>query len=269
MLKLTPAKINIGLQITGKRHDDGYHELQTVFYPIKIYDAVEVLPAHSTSIRVWGSDLAADQNNLCMQAYRMLQEDMALPPVEIHLLKRIPVGAGLGGGSSDATATLTLLNQLFSLDLSQNQLFSYAKRLGADCPFFLSNRGMFAEGIGTDLTPVEVDLEAYHIVVVKPDISISTAEAYAGVKPRPSEVDLRNAIRLPVQEWRCRIKNDFEDTILVRYPQISKLKNTFYEIGALYASMSGSGSAVFGIFNSLENDWDRLKHYGEVFLPQG
>lgn len=203
-----------------------------------------------------------------MQAYELLREDMDVPAAEIHLLKHIPIGAGLGGGSSDATATLRLLNQIFSLGLNDEQLFGYAKKLGADCPFFLSHQAMYAEGIGTDLMPLDLNLDSYHIVVVKPDIHISTAEAYAGVKPKPSDVDLREAIRLPIQEWKFLIRNDFEFSIFERHPKIAELKTMFYQTGAIYASMSGSGSAVFGIFDSLDQDWTDLEKQGKLFLPQ-
>ncbi|MGO1786020.1 MAG: 4-(cytidine 5'-diphospho)-2-C-methyl-D-erythritol kinase [Sphingobacterium sp.] len=266
MLKFAHAKINIGLHVIARR-SDGYHELETVFYPIKLYDAVEVLPAKMPSIQVAGVDLVADKN-LCMQAYEMLQEDMAVPAAGIHLLKHIPIGAGLGGGSSDATATLHLLNQMFSLNLNNEQLFTYAKKLGADCPFFLSHQAMYAEGTGTDLMPLNLNLDAYHIVVVKPNIHISTAEAYAGVEPKPADIDLRQATGLPIQEWKFLIENDFERSIFARHPEIAELKTMFYETGAIYASMSGSGSAVFGVFDSLEQDWAGLEKYGELFLPQ-
>ncbi|HIY76293.1 MAG TPA: 4-(cytidine 5'-diphospho)-2-C-methyl-D-erythritol kinase [Candidatus Sphingobacterium stercorigallinarum] len=267
MLEFAHAKINIGLHITRKR-SDGYHELETVFYPIRLYDAVEVLPAQKHFFEVVGSTLPVDSSNLCVKAYQLLAEHEGLPSAEIRLLKRIPVGAGLGGGSSDAAATLRLLNEVFDLKLPAQKLANYAARLGADCPFFLYDQPMYAEGIGTELTPLAVDLDAYHIVVVKPDVFISTAEAYADVQPKPSDLDLRKAIAMPIQQWKYIIKNDFENSIFSRHPQLSELKNRFYEMGAHYASMSGSGSAVYGIFDSLEKDWTSLEPYGELFLPQ-
>lgn len=266
MLKFANAKINIGLHITGKR-EDGYHELETVFSPVPIYDAIEVLPASDDSFEVIGDELRADQNNLCIRALDLLRQKMQIPPLAIRLLKRIPIGAGLGGGSADATATLMLVNEVLSLNLTTGQLAAYAAKLGADCPFFLSKQAMFAKGIGTELAPVRLDLKNYDIVIVKPSISIATAEAYAGVTPKRSAVDLRQAINLPIQEWKYMIRNDFECSIFDRYPQLARLKNRFYEMGAYYASMSGSGSAVYGIFDRQERVYDALREYGEVFCP--
>ena len=265
MLKFANAKINLGLHILSKR-EDGYHELETIFYPVKIYDVVEILPSEKLELQIWNSDLIADDQNLCLKAYYLLKQDHHIDPVKIHLLKNIPIGAGLGGGSSDASSTLELLNNYFKLNLSKNQLKSYAAQLGADCPFFIDNQAMYAQGIGTELSEIDVDLSAYQIVVIKPDIHISTAEAYRNVSPMTPSVNLKEAIRLPIQEWKYQIINDFEISLFDRYPVIGDIKAKLYEKGAIYASMSGSGSSVFGIFEDLEG-LEELNKYGKVFLP--
>ena len=265
MLRFANAKINIGLHITEKR-SDGYHNLETVFYPVKIYDAVEIIPSEEVALHIWNSDLIADDNNLCLRAYNLLSSIYDLPPVTIHLLKNIPMGAGLGGGSADATAVLLLLNEQFSLQIPSEELKQLAAQLGADCPFFVENKGMYAEGIGTELEEIALDLSSYQIVLVKPDIHISTAEAYSQVLPKPSELDLRQALNLPIQEWKYTIKNDFEFSLFEKYPLIGDIRNKMYELGAIYASMSGSGSSVYGIFETTDGLED-LKHYGQLFLP--
>ena len=265
MLKFANAKINIGLHIRKKR-PDGYHDLETIFYPVKIYDVVEILPHSKLELHIWNSDLPADTDNLCLKAFRLLEKDFDINPVKIHLLKNIPIGAGLGGGSSDASSTLELLNDYFELKIEKDRLKEYAAQLGADCPFFIDNKSMYAEGIGTELSEISLDLSAYKIVVIKPDIHISTAEAYSNVSPMIPEVDLRKAIELPIQEWKFHIKNDFEISLFEKYPLIGGIKAKLYEHGAIYASMSGSGSSVFGIFNDLKGLED-LNKYGKVYFP--
>lgn len=248
MLRFANAKINLGLHITGKR-DDGYHNIETIFYPVKIYDAVEVIPADTFQMHVAGDRELPMADNICAKAYQLLAEKYTLPACHIHLLKNIPVGAGLGGGSSDAAAVLQSLDTLFGLGLSVDELVSFAARLGADCPFFLKNTPVYATGIGTDFESVELDtLSSYYIVVVKPEISISTAEAYRKTEVKPAPIDLRRAIRLPIQEWKFKIVNDFERGVFYDYPEIQKIKDLLYDQGAVYASLSGSGSAVYGIF---------------------
>jgi len=265
MLKFANAKINLGLHIRSKR-PDGYHELETIFYPVKIYDVVEILPSKRLEIKVWNSSLPADDENLCLKAFRILENDYKIDPVKIHLLKNIPIGAGLGGGSSDASCTLELLNDYFKLNLSKDKLKQYAARLGADCPFFIDNKAMYAEGIGTELSEISLDLSKYKIVVVKPEIHISTAEAYSKVSPMVPNIDLKEAIQLPIQDWKFHIKNDFEISLFERYPLIGDIKAKLYQKGAIYASMSGSGSSVFGIFESTDGLKD-LNKYGKVYYP--
>ncbi|WP_166334179.1 4-(cytidine 5'-diphospho)-2-C-methyl-D-erythritol kinase [Sphingobacterium chungjuense] len=264
MLQFANAKINIGLHITGKR-PDGYHDLESIFYPVKIYDGIEILPSQALSMQVYNHAFPVGEDNLCTKAYRLLAADHDLPPVQIHLLKGIPVGAGLGGGSADASRALIMLNQQYKLDLTQQQLESYASQLGADCPFFIRNKPVYATGIGTTFEEIAIDLSAYHIVVVKPPIHISTAEAYQNVSIRTAQVDLREAIQLPVQEWKYHIKNDFEEGLFRHHSEIQELKSALYDSGCLYASMSGSGSAVYGLFDSAP-DLRKLQSFGTVFL---
>ncbi len=265
MLKFANAKINIGLHVTERR-DDGFHNLETIFYPVQLYDAVELLPANELSLHIHLASLAVDEQNLCLRAYRLLATDFNLPPVALHLLKHIPMGAGLGGGSADAAVTLLLLNEHFNLGLSTMALEGYAAKLGADCPFFIQNKPMYAEDIGTKLSPIQLDLSAYKIVILKPDLHISTAEAYKNVSPLRPQIDLREAVQLPIQEWKLHIKNDFEIGLFDRYPQIAEIKRRFYEAGALYSSMTGSGSAVFAIFEEVDA-LKEMEELGQLFWP--
>lgn len=266
MISFANAKINLGLSITEKR-TDGYHNIETIFYPVKMYDVLEFGDSDAYSFEAYGIDIPQDGINLCTKAYQALQSDFpAIKPVSIKLLKNIPVGAGLGGGSSDAAFVLKALNERNNLGLSEAKLQQYCNKLGADCSFFISNKPVFAEGIGTEFSPVDVDLSAYYIVIIKPDIHISTAEAYSNITPQIPKVDLRRAIQLPIQEWKYHITNDFELGIFDKYPLIQELKNKLYEKGALYASMSGSGSSVFGIFEE-EIKLDDLAYLGKMYYP--
>ncbi|MDR3118108.1 MAG: 4-(cytidine 5'-diphospho)-2-C-methyl-D-erythritol kinase [Mediterranea sp.] len=253
MITFPNAKINLGLNITGKR-PDGYHNIETVFYPIPLEDALEINPAanSSTKCSLHPSGITIDGkpgDNLVVKAYLMLDEKFNLPPVDIHLYKHIPSGAGLGGGSADATFMLKLLNDMFSLGLSTEELERYAVRLGADCAFFIRNRPAFAEGIGNIFSPVSLSLKDYRLVVIKPDIFVSTREAFANINPRKPAYPLKEAIIRPVGEWPNLITNDFEESIFPQYPEIGEIKEMLYRQGALYASMSGSGSSVFGLFD--------------------
>lgn len=267
MIAYANAKINIGLNITGKRAD-GYHEIETVFYPFDWYDILEITEKKEgeVSLEISGINLPVDANNLCLKAYRLVKQHHDLPPVHIHLHKQIPFGAGLGGGSSDAAMVLKMLNEKYRLNLPLTTLATYAGKLGADCPFFIHNVPAYATGIGTDLLPLDLNLEEYNLVLVKPAIHISTAEAYRQVVPSVPETSLRELIKLPVQEWKYHIRNDFEDGVFEQHPAIQELKLVMYAEGAIYASMSGSGSAVFGIFDS-NMDIDDLKVLGDVYHP--
>ncbi len=263
MLEFANAKINIGLHIVGKRAD-GYHDLESIFYPVKVYDAIEIFPSAKYSMQVYNFDFPVGEDNLCSKAYRLLAQDFDLPPVKINLLKGIPVGAGLGGGSSDASHVLLMLNKQFNLHLNTQQLETYAAQLGADCPFFIRNKPVYATGIGTTFSNLDLDLSDKRFLIVKPPIHISTAEAYKNVAIRTGQVDLREAIQLPIQEWKFHVRNDFEEGLFRAYPEIERLKATFYDSGAVYAAMSGSGSAVFGIFDELP-DLKELQKLGHVF----
>lgn len=248
MIAFANAKINIGLQVLSRR-DDGYHNLETVFYPLNIHDVLEVVEASETQFIASGLSIPGDgQGNLCLEAYRLLERAFDLPPVHIYLHKTIPIGAGLGGGSADAAFLLKLLNDKFQLGLDEAQLISYARQLGADCSFFIHNTPVLATGIGDVMKRVELDLSAYHLILVKPDIHVSTATAYGAVTPNPMGRELAWAITQPVEAWRNTVFNDFEVGIFARYPEIGQLKELMYKSGAIFAAMSGSGSSVYGLF---------------------
>jgi 4-diphosphocytidyl-2-C-methyl-D-erythritol kinase len=248
------CKINIGLQVTGKR-EDGFHDLETVFYPLAIKDALEILPAADAALPVAysssGTTIDGDTNdNLCVRAYHLVKKDApSLPSIQLHLHKAIPSGAGLGGGSADAAFTLQLLDRLFELSLTGDQLADYALQLGSDCPFFLLNKPAIGKGRGEQLEPVALDLSSYNIQVVHPGIHVNTGQAFSLLRKEASKhTDLKKAISLPVETWKDNIFNDFETPVFDTYPEIKKIKDYLYDIGALYASLSGSGSSVFGIF---------------------
>lgn len=251
MLAFPNAKINLGLNITEKR-PDGYHNLETIFYPVPLTDALEVTPATGDApyrLHQSGLEIAGDvEQNLVAKAYKLLQALHPLPPVDIHLYKHIPSGAGLGGGSADAAFMLKMLNELGSLSLTDEELEAHAARLGADCAFFIKNRPTFATGIGNLFTPISLSLAGYQLWLVKPDIFVSTREAFACIKPRRPHVSLTEIIRRPVSEWRDVMVNDFEESVFPQFPAIKVIKEEMYRLGALYASMSGSGSSVFGLF---------------------
>jgi 4-diphosphocytidyl-2-C-methyl-D-erythritol kinase len=252
MILFPNAKINIGLDILAKR-PDGYHNIETVMYPVPWSDILEIVPARGTSTTLTTTGRPVEcppEKNLVMKAYRALNEFVELPPVDIYLHKVIPDGAGLGGGSSDAAFTLKALNNMFSLGLTDSQLADIAASLGADCPFFIYNSPMLATGTGTTLTPFPMSLSGHSIAIVKPDVSVPTAAAYAGVRPHTPEVELSHALKeCDCRKWRGLVKNDFEQSIFPSHPVIADIKHTLYNIGAEYAAMSGSGSSVFGIFD--------------------
>lgn len=249
MIKFPNAKINLGLHILRKR-DDGYHDLDTIFYPVSLHDMLEIVPNTETTFQTHGLPVAGDASqNLVMKAYAMLKQDFpSLPELAIHLFKHIPMGAGLGGGSSDAAFLLMMANKHFQLELSKVKLKDYALRLGSDCPFFIENIPCHALGRGELLTPVSVDLRSYHFVLIKPEIHISTAAAFAGVIPNASRTPLSDLIKEPIVMWSELIQNDFEHTLFPTYPILKQVKDTLYQAGALFASLSGSGSTVYGIF---------------------
>ena len=244
------AKINIGLQIVRKR-PDGYHDLQTVFYPTDFFtDTLCITPSPEDFVFRMESaeDLGDNDKNLCVKAFRMLQEDFGITGVELFLRKGIPTGAGLGGGSADAAFTLKLLADIFQLPVTESKMVEYALRLGSDVPFFLYNQPVYATGRGEVMTPIDLDLSAYQLKIVKPDIYVSTKEAYAGITPKESNVFLPNVLQQDVKSWSGIVTNDFEDSVFAKHPQLREIKEAFYRDGALYAAMSGSGSAIFGLF---------------------
>lgn len=265
MIVFPNAKINIGLNITARRHD-GYHDLETVFYPVKIHDVLEVLEAQELSFRSTGLDIPGDdQDNLCIKAYHLLKADFPeLPAVQIHLHKNIPIGAGLGGGSADAGFFIKLMNEKFSLGLNDDRMEDYARKLGADCAFFIRNKPVYAFEKGDEFEPLDLDLSAYKIVLVMPDEHVSTAEAYRGVKPAAVSETVYDLVKMPLAQWRRHIRNDFEGHIFQNHPVIRGVKAELYEHGAVYASMSGSGAAVFGIFEHLP-DLAKLETSCRVF----
>jgi 4-diphosphocytidyl-2-C-methyl-D-erythritol kinase len=253
MVSFPHCKINLGLNVVSKRAD-GYHDIETCFYPVPWTDILEIIPSDKLHFQASGNAIPGkEEDNLCLKAYRLLETDFKIPPVQIHLHKVIPTGAGLGGGSSDGAFTLRILNQIFSLKLSAERLKKYASRLGSDCAFFIENEPMFATGRGEILTESSVSLTGKFLVVVKPDVHISTAEAYGGVKPEVSSEKLKTVLEnSPLHEWKHALKNDFESSVFTKLPVISNIKNKLYDHGAMYSSMTGSGSAVYGIFNAQE-----------------
>ena len=252
MITFPNIKINLGLSITEER-PDGYHNLETVFYPVALEDALEIRTnpeaQQKFTLHQHGMEIAGNpENNLVVKASLLLDKEFHLPPVEIHLYKHIPSGAGLGGGSSDAAFMLKLLNEHYNLQLSDNQLEDYAATLGADCAFFIKNTPTYAEGIGNIFSPIELSLKGYRIMIVKPDVFVSTREAFANIRPHRPEYPVREVIRRPVAEWKDTLINDFEASVFPQYPVIGEIKEELYHQGAIYASMSGSGSSVFGLF---------------------
>ena len=255
MLTRPIAKINLGLNVVEKR-PDGYHNLETVFYPVQIEDALEVYPMgpefpseYDCDLKVTNITIDGDeQRNLVVRAYNLLKADFpTLPRIHAHLYKGIPTQAGMGGGSSDCGFMITLLNQMFNLGLTDQQMIDYAARLGADCAFFILNRPCYAEGIGEKLQPIDLDLKGWYLSLVRPDIPVSTREAFALIKPHHPEVNCREVVKQPVESWRGALVNDFEGSVFAVHPELGAVKDRLYELGATYAAMSGSGSTLFAL----------------------
>ena len=264
MITFPNAKINLGLNIVEKR-PDGYHNLETIFYPINLQDALEVTRRENNgkeyTLHISGALLEGEpEDNLVVKAYKLLKKDYpGLLPVDIHMYKHIPAGAGLGGGSSDAACMIKLLNDKFSLGLSTERMEEYAVKLGADCSFFIRNKPVFATGIGNLFEPVELSLKGYHIILIKPDIFVSTRDAFAEIKPVRPAVSLKEIVKQPIETWKSSMKNDFEDSVFKKFPEIAAIKDELYDLGAVYAAMSGSGSSVYGIFKApIENVEDKF-----------
>ena len=255
MLTKPIAKINLGLNVVEKR-PDGYHNLETVFYPVQIEDALEVYPMDPEFPSEYDCDLKVtnitidgdEQRNLVVRAYNLLKADFpTLPRIHAHLYKGIPTQAGMGGGSSDCGFMITLLNDMFKLGLSDQEMIDYAAHLGADCAFFILNRPCYAEGIGEKLQPIDLDLKGWYLSLVRPDIPVSTREAFALIKPHYPEVNCREVVKQPIESWRDALVNDFEGSVFAVHPELGAVKDRLYELGATYAAMSGSGSTLFAL----------------------
>lgn len=254
MIVFPNCKINLGLHILRKR-PDGFHDLETVFYPVPWQDALEIVqhpsPASETEFTASGLTVDAPPGEIsCVKAYGLLKKDFPdLPSVRMHLHKTIPSGAGLGGGSSDAAFALSLLNKKFGLGLNEASLMGYALQLGSDCPFFIRNQPCHATGRGENLEPVHLDLSGYKMILVHPKLHVATGKAFSGVHPLSGRTSIKEIIQKPVTQWKDLLINDFEDSIFTEYPLIRQIKEELYRQGAIYASMSGSGSTVFGLFS--------------------
>lgn len=253
MIVFPNAKINIGLNVVEKRLD-GFHNIESIFYSVmELFDVLEIIKADKLQFSSSGIAIPGNEvDNLCIKAFRLLKADFNISPVHIHLHKVIPIGAGLGGGSADAAFTLKALNQMFELNLTEEQLIGYARKLGSDCAFFIKNKPVYAFGKGDEFESITLDLSKFEIKIEYPNIHVGTAEAYAGVHPKKSVTNIKELIQLPVSEWRNALKNDFEESIFPNHPQIKLAKEKFYTEGAIYAAMTGSGSAVFGIFKKYD-----------------
>jgi 4-diphosphocytidyl-2-C-methyl-D-erythritol kinase len=252
MVVFPNAKINLGLHITEKR-PDGYHNIESVFYPIQLTDALEITEnkSNKNKFEAIGVEIPKDGKlNLVEQAWEIVNSYTPIPRVDLDLLKKIPIGAGLGGGSSDAAFCITGLNQLFKLDIPENKMLEMAGELGADCAFFVKNKATYAEGVGDEFTDVEFSLAGKFLVLVYPNIHVSTPIAYKHVVPTKPKYNIKEILRLPIEAWKDKLENNFEASVFKEYPLIETIKNTLYNQGAQYASMSGSGSSIFGIYDT-------------------
>ncbi len=249
MVVFPNAKINLGLHVVEKR-EDRYHNIETCFYPVQWHDALEIIESKKTHFTNSGINIPGlAKENLCYKAYELLRKDFGLPDLQIHLHKIIPIGAGLGGGSSDAAFTLRLLSEQFHLMLDDDLLTMYATQLGSDCAFFIQNRPCLATGKGEILEPLTLDLSDYHLMLVYPEIHISTQEAYADIEPKPPSNTLKEILlNEHIQIWREKLINDFEHAVFQKHPELQSIKDQLYAMGAIYAAMSGSGSGIYGIF---------------------
>lgn len=254
MVTFPNCKINLGLNIVKKRND-GFHNIQTVFFPLPFYDVLEIVTSENeTEFINTGISGGENKSNLCLKAYRLLKKDFpVLPEIKMHLHKTIPVKAGLGGGSADAAFTLSLLNKKYNLNIDRQQLLVYALQLGSDCPFFLINKPAFASGRGEILEEINCSLSAYKILIINPGIHISTKELFQQISPSIPSKKINEIIKQPVETWKDDLVNDFEKIVFQNYPEIKKIKEELYNHNAVYASMTGTGSTLFGIFNANED----------------
>lgn len=255
MVSFPNAKINLGLNITEKRAD-GYHNLETVFLPVDIKDALEIIVDETKETGVdfksTGLQIVGDiSQNLCIRAYKLLSKDFKLPAIKMHLHKSIPMGAGLGGGSADGAFALQLINHTLQLNISSQQLLNYALQLGSDCPFFILNKTCFATNRGESLEAINVDLSGYQFVLINPQIHISTAWAFARITPQQPTTSIKQIIKQPIATWKNNLQNDFETAVMKEHLAIKNIKETLYNAGAIYASLTGTGSTVYGIFSQM------------------
>lgn len=271
MLAFSNCKINIGLNIYDKL-PNGYHTIESIFYPVNWQDTVEIIENQSNTITYHGYGLQVDgdvENNLIVKAYRVLKEKYNLPGADLYLLKNIPMGAGLGGGSANAAAVIKLCNNYFSLNLSTDEMETFAAQLGSDCAFFIKNKPAYTYGVGSQLQEIDLDLSNYYIGIVKPEVHVSTKLAYDNAYKRGKKniaTTLLDVINLPVNEWKNNFTNDFEPYVFKTHPEVAEIKNKMYELGALYACMSGSGSSVYGIFNKQPQV---KKHFKQPYIFEG
>lgn len=263
MITYPNAKLNLGLHVTRKR-EDGFHDIETLFLPVPgLTDILEIVlnPKQDKNVELFISGMPVEgspEDNLCVKAYNLLAQQVELPKVGIYLHKQIPMGAGLGGGSANGAFTLKILNQLSSNPVSAKQLANLALQLGSDCPFFLQNKISFAQGRGEQLLEVDLDLKGIHLLLVNPGIGIHTGQAYGMIKPQPAPFDLRGIANLPKGQWREVVSNDFEKEVFLLHPRLQEIKTELYRLGAFYASMSGSGSTLFGLFEEKPNELGAL-----------
>lgn len=266
MITFPGCKINLGLNITQKL-SNGYHALESIFVPVSLSDILEIIENQAsakTQFNYSGLTISGGTaNNLVKKAYDLLARHYQIPSLQVHLHKIVPMGAGLGGGSANASAMLNMLNELFKLSIKQHQLIDYARSLGADCPFFILNQPALVTGIGENIKPIDPGLKGKKILLVFPDIHINTSEAFQNIKPEKPAESLESIIRdYPIGEWKNHIKNDFEYYVFKSHPEIARIKESLYEMGAVYASLSGSGSAIYGIFNGISEVLsDDIKKY--------
>lgn len=254
MIVFPNCKINLGLNVVERR-PDGYHNIETVFYPVLWQDALEVIENNNSEapflLLESGNNINTQtENNLIYKAWQLIIKEKKMPSIKVHLHKSIPTGAGLGGGSADAAFFINCLNTKFNLNFSQNDKLNIASKIGSDCAFFINNKTVFAKGKGNEFDEIAVDLSKYYILLVYPNIHCDTKEAYNSLFPKKPIYDLRHSIKSkPIEQWKKYLTNDFEEIIFKKYPAIKELKNLLYLNNAIYASMSGSGSSAFGIFN--------------------
>ncbi len=270
MILFPNAKINIGLHVTDKR-TDGYHCIETIFYPVNLCDILEIVPAGkdlSSGLKVTGLTVETGENNICLKAYNHLSSQKPLPALRLHLHKIIPPGSGLGGGSSDAAFTIMALNRMFGLEMNKPDMEKLAAKTGSDTPFFIENKPVYASGRGDIFSKIKISLSGTYIVIVHPGIKIDTGWAYSLIKPKHPGVSLKDLIGMPLENWQDNIVNDFEKPIFNNYPQVKKVKDVLLEKGALYASMSGSGSACYGFFEKSAAEYVRSS-LPEYFIWEG